>query len=62
LILVLLWVAQLVMFAALRILVGSHSPGFGPANMRDGKRHAGGVKDSGRPSWARVHCDPGEMI
>ena len=27
-----------------------------------GTRRRAGVKDSGRPNWAREVCDPGEMI
>lgn len=43
-------VEEEVVGAALRMRVGSHSPELGPGNIRVGKRHAGGVKDSGRPS------------
>ena len=44
-----------------RIFVASHSPGFSAGNMRVGNRHFAGVKDSGRPSCARVVWEPGAM-
>jgi len=43
-------------------LYGSNSPSFSAGNMRDRTRSLGGVKDSGRPSWATVVSEPGAMI
>ena len=45
-----------------RIFSGSHSPSFSAGNMRVDTRSLAGVYDSGRPSWASVHCEPGAMI
>lgn len=44
------------------ILYGSNVFPSGARNIRVGSRIAAGVKDSGKPSWARVVCEPGAII